>query len=160
MLLNNPKSKPFFPLIATLATKENCLKKILEVDSLFYPLQPPRTYKMGFLNNNCFKTGCVQGGVGYWQKIMREDPAKFDKMAKVEHDLTNLKGAPVTMLKDQSKNGGLVFLKPHPEYPEIKDISMMKGKEPKPLFECNGFCGTNDLEERSDTESEINYSIS
>jgi len=49
-----------------------------------------------------------------------------------------------------------VFLKPHPDYPEIKDISMMKGLEPKPLFECNGLCGINDLEKRSETEGEIN----
>ena len=81
-------------------------------------------------------------------------------MAKVEHDLTELKGRPVTMLKDQSKGGGLVFLKPHPDYPMVKDISMMEGREPKPLVECNGFCGVNDLSNRSDTESEINYQIS
>jgi len=51
----------------------------------------------------------------------------------------------------------LVFLKPHPDYPNIKDISMMKGRPPEPLFECNGFCGTNDLEDRSETESEIHF---
>ena len=96
-------------------------------------------YKMGFLNNNCFKTGCVQGGIGYWQKMKRDFPEKFDAMSKVEHDLTDLKGKPVTMLKDQSKRGGLVFLKPHPKYPNIKDITKMRGREPKPLFECNGF---------------------
>jgi hypothetical protein len=50
-----------------------------------------------------------------------------------------------------------VFLKPHPDYPTIKDISLMKGREPKPLMECNGFCGINDLEERIETENEINY---
>lgn len=63
---------------------------------------------------------------------------------------------PVTMLKDQSKNGGLVFLLPHPNYPAIKDISMMKGRKPKPLMDCNGFCGTNDFK-RNETEKEINY---
>lgn len=26
-------------------------------------------YKLGFTNNNCFGTGCVQGGIGYWQKV-------------------------------------------------------------------------------------------
>jgi hypothetical protein len=79
-------------------------------------------------------------------------------MADIEHELTELKGEPVTMLKDQSKGGGLVFLKPHPKYPHIKDISMMKGREPKPLMECNGFgCAVNDLEPRNKTENEINY---
>ena len=80
-------------------------------------------------------------------------------MADMEHELTELKGKPVTMLKDQSKGGGLVFLKPHQKYKNIKDISMMKGREPKPLFDCNGMCGVNDLSKRNDTEKEINNQI-
>ena len=63
------------------------------------------------------------------------------------------------MLRDQGKGGGLVFLKPHPSYPDIKDISMMKGREPQPLMECNGFCGVNDLVKKNDTEHELNYSV-
>jgi phosphoadenosine phosphosulfate reductase family protein len=156
--LNNAHSRPIFPLIMNFLSKPNCLKIIEEASSLFHPLAVPRTYKMGFLNNNCFQTGCVQGGIGYWQKMRDEYPDKFNRMALVEHELTNLKGQPVTMLKDQSKDGGLVFLKPHPAYPQIKDISMMKGRPPRPLMECNGFCGTNDLE-RNPTEDEINYQI-
>ena len=122
------------------------------------------------INNNCFgksKTsigGCVQGGIGYWQKIARDFPKKFDKMAEMEHRLTDLKGQPVTMLKDQGKEakekggkGHLVFLKPHPKYPHLKDLSMMKGRDVEPLFECSGFCGTYDLGERKPTENEINY---
>ncbi len=52
-----------------------------------------------------------------------------------------------------------MFLKPHKDYPNLKDISMMKGREPEPLFECNGFCGVNDLEERKESEKEINYQM-
>ena len=101
---------------------------------------------------------CVQGGIGYWQKVQRDFPDKFDAMAKVEHELTELKGEPVTMCKDQSKGGGLVFLKHNVKYPSIKDISMMKGREPKPLMDCNGLdCGVKDLDERNPTEKEINY---
>lgn len=88
--------------------------------------------------------------------MQREFPEKFNAMADMEHELTNAKGKPVTMLKDQSKGGGVVFLKPHPHYAHIKDISMMKGREPKPLTDCNGFCGVNDLE-RNPTELEINF---
>ena len=73
---------------------------------------------------------CIQGGIGYWQKVQREMPEKFEAMAKMEHELTNLKGKPVTMLKDQAKGGGLLFLKPHPDYPEVKHIGMKKGREP------------------------------
>lgn len=156
MKLNNPMSRPIFPLIANLLSKKNCISIVQSENSLFLTLELPRAYKQGYGNNNCWKTGCVQGGIGYWQKIMLEYPDKFEAMAKVEHELTDLKGEPVTMLKDQSANGGLVFLKPHEKYPAIKDISMMKGRPPKPLIECNGFCGTNDLN-NNETEKEINY---
>lgn len=157
MKLNNPGSRPIFPLIANLLTKKDCIKWVQAANTLFNPIELPRTYKLGYHNNNCWKTGCVQGGIGYWQKIKQEFPEKFLAMAKVEHDLTDLKGEPVTMLKDQSKNGGLVFLLPHPQYPSIKDISMMSGRPPIPLIECNGFCGTQDLAERNPTEEEINF---
>lgn len=138
MSQNYPDSRPIFPLIYKLIGKGASIKMLLKNG-----VEPPRTYKLGYSNNNCFKTGCVKGGIGYWQKIQRDDLAKFDAMAAREHRLTNVKGAPVTICKDQSKGGGLVFLKPHPKYPNMKDLSMMKGKQPEPLMECNGFCQTN-----------------
>jgi 3'-phosphoadenosine 5'-phosphosulfate sulfotransferase (PAPS reductase)/FAD synthetase len=154
MSLNNPKVKAIYPLMMYGIRKKECIEIIQEAG-----IEVPGMYKLGFLNNNCFKTGCVQGGIGYWQKMKREFPEKFEAMAKVEQDLTELSGKPITMLKDQSKGGGLVFLKHNPNYPTVKDISMMKGREPEPLFECNGFCGTNDLEKRKDSEQEINRNI-
>jgi len=155
--LNYPESKPIFPLFLYAYDKSKCIEIVQEAG-----IEPPRMYQLGFHNNNCFKTGCVQGGIGYWQKMARDFPEKFDAMARIEHELTDLKGKPVTMCKDQSneaKESGntLVFLKPHPDYPDIKDVSMMKGREPKPLFECNGMCGINDLDQRNSTEDEINY---
>lgn len=149
---NFSSAKPFFPLIENNLSKQNYIKIILNTG-----INLPRTYYYGFHNNNCFRTGCVQGGIGYWQKMKREFPDKFEYMARIEHELTNRKGKSVTMLRDQAKGRGLLFLKSHPDYPNIKDISMKKGREPKPLKECNGFCGTNDLIERSETEKEINY---
>lgn len=159
MTLNYPDAHPIYPLLMYRFSKKMCMG-ILEEQGIEVPVM----YKMGFNNNNCFGTGCVQGGIGYWQKMAREFPDKFEAMAKVEHDLTNEKGQPVTMLKDQSKEAkesGLfqLFLKPHPDYPNHKDLSMIKGREPKPLLECNGFCGTNDLEPRTEEENDINYQI-
>lgn len=156
MKLNHSDSRPLFPLISELLSKKDCVKIIRSANNLFLHIELPATYKSGYLNNNCFQTGCVQGGIGYWQKIQRDDIKKFNRMAKIEHELTDLKGEPVTMLKDQSKGGGLVFLLPHPKYPHVKDISMMKGRPPKPLMDCNGFCGTNDLV-KNETGKEINY---
>jgi len=150
--LNHPHTKPIFPLMMYGLSKKECIKVVQDAG-----IEVPRTYSWGYLNNNCMNTGCVQGGIGYWQKIQKEFPDKFNKMADMEHKITDLKDKPVTMLKDQSKGGGLVFLKPHPNYPNIKDISMMKGRPPKPLFECNGLCGINDLTKSKSTEGEINY---
>ena len=155
MTLNNPDSKAIYPLLLFGYSKKDCINIVEKAG-----LEVPKMYKLGFLNNNCFNTGCVQGGIGYWQKMKRDFPIKFDAMAEMEHKLTELKGMPVTMLKDQSLNGGLVFLKPNNKYPEIKDISKMKGREPEPLFECNGFCGINDLEDRKQSENDINYQTS
>jgi hypothetical protein len=94
-------------------------------------------------------------------------PQKYNEMADEEHLLSDLKGHPVTMLKDQSnlakekakteKYSNLVFLKPHPDYPENKCLADMPKVKIEPLMECNGFCGTNDLNPRTSTEQEINF---
>ena len=161
---NHPKAKGIYPLLMMGYDKDDCLDIVDKAG-----IEIPRMYKLGFRNNNCFKTGCVQGGIGYWQKMKREFPDKFENMADMEHKLTELRGEPVTMLKDQSnkakktvKDTGIkwkqfIFLRKHSEYPELKCIDDMKPQEVKPLFECNGFCGTNDLNPRNKTEQEINF---
>lgn len=144
--INYPKSKPIFPLLFHALTKNDCINILIENN-----IEIPIPYKWGFHNNNCMgHTGCVQGGIGYWQKIKKEHHDKFEFMASMEHKLTNKKGSPVTICRDQSKKAKnekntLIFLKPHPKYPNIKDISMFKGREPETLIECNGWCGSNDL---------------
>lgn len=157
MKFNNPKCKPIFPLLMLGLTKEDCLVLVEQAG-----IEVPRMYKYGFQNNNCFKTGCIQGGIGYWQKMQREFPDKFEKMAKLEHHLTDLKGKPVTMLKDQSnyaKDSGnvLVFLKKHPSYPELKCLDDMPKMSVQPLMECNGFCGINDLNPKNETSEQLNF---
>ena len=104
--------------------------------------------------------------------MQRDFPEKFLAMAKVEHELTDLKGSPVTMLKDQSNEAkkryketgnmedNLVFLIPHEKYLHLTKFSDIKGREPEPLTDCNGLsCGTFDLEKRNKTEKEINYKL-
>lgn len=152
MTLNYTECSPIYPLLLLGYSKKRCIE-ILNQNGI----QIPEPYKLGLSNNNCLKkTGCVQGGIGYWQMMRTLKPDHFNYMGFIEHDLTRLKGKPVTMLKDQGKDGGLVFLLPNPDYPHIKDISMMKGRPPKSLVDCNGFCGVNDLE-KNETEDEINY---
>lgn len=139
---NYPATMPIFPLLMFGYTKKNCIGIIEQAG-----IEIPRMYQLGFHNNNCFGTGCVQGGIGYWQKMQRGFPEKFEAMAKMEHDITDEKGEPVTCLKDQGKIAKEtkitnVFLLPHPDYPDYKDLSQMRGKEVESLMECNGFCGT------------------
>jgi len=150
--LNHSKAKAIFPLLMFGYNKEDCLDIVRKAK-----IKIPIMYKIGFQNNNCFGTGCVQGGIGYWQKMKTDFPEKFEAMAKMEHELTELKKKPVTMLKDQSKNGGLVFLRKHKDYPQIKEISQMKGHKVKPLKDCNGYCGIDILNEQNETEQEINF---
>ena len=154
---NHPKTKAIYPLLMFAFSKKKCIEE-LQYNFISIPVM----YWLGFLNNNCFGTGCVQGGIGYWQKMFKDFRFKFLRMAIIEHQLTNLLGRPVTMLKDQSKEAKksgneLVFLIKHPNYPELKCLADFKQQEVKPLFECNGFCGTNDLSPRTKTEQEINY---
>ena len=162
MVLNHQKAKPIFPLWLYGYTKKDCVRIIEEAG-----IEVPKMYHLGFKNNNCFGKsdesigGCVQGGIGYWQKIKREYPIKFNLMAEMEHELTDSKGSPVTMLRTSKKKDDEkripLFLKPHPKYPDLPLFSEQKGREPEPLFECNGMCGINDLEERKETEKELNF---
>lgn len=157
LLLNHSQTKPIFPLLMMGYDKEKCIEIIQGAG-----IEIPLAYKLGFRNNNCLNTGCVQGGIGYWKKMKADMPDTFNKMAMIEHELTELKGEPVTMLKDQSKaakeSGNiLVFLKKHDQYPNLKCIDDMSAREVKPLTDCNGFCGVNDLIKPSETQLEINY---
>jgi len=155
--------KAIYPLLMFGLDKKDCLEIVSQAN-----IEVPEMYKLGFQNNNCFSTGCVQGGIGYWQKMRDNFPEKFNVMADMEHELTELKGEPVTMLKDQSndakeaiktdKKANLVFLKKHLNYPNHKCLADMPLRKVEPLFECNGMCGINDLNERVPTEKEINYS--
>ena len=144
MTLNHPKARAIYPLLLYGLSKKDCIQIVLESGLII-----PNMYQLGYKNNNCFRTGCVQGGIGYWQKIKREYPSKFEAMAQMEHELTELKGKPVTMLRTSKKkndeNQYPIFLKPNSNYPDLPKFSEQKGREPEPLFECNGFCGTNDL---------------
>ena len=162
--VNHPMAKAIFPLLMFALNKKNTINVVLDAN-----ITPPRAYEWGFNNNNCLLTGCVQGGIGYWQKMQREQVDKFNSMAEREHRLTNKRGFPITMCKDQSKEAknivsktgdktlAFVFLKPHPNYPNIKHIGMMNGREPDPLMDCNGFCGVNDLIPTTKAELEINF---
>ena len=150
MALNNGFLSPVFPLLLYAFGKRDCLH-FLQQNNITIPIP----YQEGYENNNCYQTGCVQGGIGYWQKIQREEPDKFERMAQMEHFLTDKKGTPVTILRDKKTKLPL-FLKKHPKY-SFADISSKKGRPPKPLLECHGFCNLDDLSvKKNETYDELN----
>ena len=55
-------------------TKKDCYKMIMDVG-----IELPLLYRQGYKNNNCI--GCVKGGQGYWNKIRKDYPEAFDRMA-------------------------------------------------------------------------------
>ena len=84
-------------------TKEDCLGILANAG-----IEIPTMYKLGYRNNNCI--GCVKGGQGYWNKIRRDFPNEFQRMAdfEVEKGYTVLKtpDSQPLYLKDLDKNSG------------------------------------------------------
>lgn len=162
--LNYLETKPIFPLLMMAMSKQDCIDLVVKNN-----IRVPTAYSLGLNNNNCLKTGCIQGGIGYWQHLYKIKPDLYLDMAKLEHELTDAKGKPVTMLKDQTKESVELakkmdigrkymplFLEPHPDYPYIKTLLDKKIGKPEPLNDCNGFCGIDDLASKNTTESELN----
>jgi len=74
------EAKALFPLIDKGLTKDHCAALLLNNG-----IELPIMYKLGYSNNNC--EGCVKGGMGYWNNIRVDFPARFDEMAKVEREI-------------------------------------------------------------------------
>lgn len=68
------------PLIERGISKSECLG-FLENQGIEIPFM----YKLGYKNANCVP--CVKGQQGYWNKIRKDFPDVFDRMAKVERKL-------------------------------------------------------------------------
>lgn len=77
---NNPEVEAWFPLIERRLSKMECLEHLVRAK-----IELPQMYQLGYRNNNCI--GCVKGQAGYWNKIRKDFPDTFFRMAKVERDL-------------------------------------------------------------------------
>lgn len=132
LLMSNPEINPTFPLIEAKYDKYACFNTITRAG-----IELPYAYRVGFNNNNCLKSGCVQGGVGYWKHFKESFPAEFAETAKIEREVTKMAGRPATILRT-------AFLEPNPDYPNHKHLDQLRGRHIKPLEDCNGFCGLDD----------------
>ena len=76
----NPDLKADFILHRKGITKAMCHQRVRDAG-----IELPAMYRLGYKNNNCI--GCVKGQSGYWNKIRRDFPDAFDRMAKMERQL-------------------------------------------------------------------------
>lgn len=88
-------------------------------------IELPMMYRLGYQNNNCI--GCVKGQSGYWNKIRRDFPEAFERMAKMEREI----GAAINKRYEGDKRIR-VFL---------DELPPDAGKGvPLPDIECGAFC--------------------
>lgn len=73
----NNEVRDDFILMSNGVTKQDCYRYVHQ-----WGIKLPAMYQLGYSNNNCI--GCVKGGMGYWNKIRKDFPDAFDKMAKLD----------------------------------------------------------------------------
>ena len=117
----NPDVDLRTPLIDMGLTKDDCLAMIDRAG-----IELPAMYKLGYRNNNCI--GCPKGGIGYWNKIRRDFPETFDRMARLERDI----GASVLREDTRRGDGGPIWL---------DELDPNRGSHAdEPSFECSLLC--------------------
>jgi 3'-phosphoadenosine 5'-phosphosulfate sulfotransferase (PAPS reductase)/FAD synthetase len=97
----NPGVDIWCPLIENNFSKNDCFE-IIKKEGINIPVM----YQLGYNNNNCI--GCVKGAFGYWNKIRKDFPETFDRMAKLERQIGRslLRNDP----RGKDKTGNPVFL--------------------------------------------------
>lgn len=112
----NPDLSCRFPLIEYSLAKSDCLAMVRDAG-----IELPAMYALGYEHNNC--VGCVKGGAGYWNKIRRDFPDVFERMAQTERKI----GASILRVKGQS-----VYL---------DALDPVAGRDQRqPAIECGVFC--------------------
>jgi hypothetical protein len=96
------------PLVDAGLGKSDCLALVEQAG-----IELPAMYRLGYNNANCI--GCVKGGAGYWNKIRRDFPERFEQMAKIEEQLGR------TVLRRNGQPYSLRMLKLDEGHP-VKDL--------------------------------------
>ena len=125
---NNPEVTVWFPLIEEGITKQIARQILAQAG-----IQEPRTYGEGFKNANCLKTGCVKGGMGYWNHVRKMRPDAFWRMAAIEREI----GHAICSTEERGPNGERVKI---PVY--LDELDPRAGNyDTEPAFQCGLFCG-------------------
>lgn len=80
LLESMPEFKHEFPLIDKGFTKSNSHALLERLG-----IKRHKMYDLGYSNNNC--VGCVKDGMGYWNKIRKDFPEVFKRMAEIEREI-------------------------------------------------------------------------
>jgi 3'-phosphoadenosine 5'-phosphosulfate sulfotransferase (PAPS reductase)/FAD synthetase len=108
------------PLIEAGLTKADCLAMIQRAG-----IELPAMYRLGYRNNNCI--GCPKGGMGYWNKIRRDFPETFERMAALQRVL----GPGSGFLRDHGANKRIT----------LDELAPDRGRhDEEPNVECSLMC--------------------
>jgi hypothetical protein len=118
-----------FPLIEEGMTKADCLALIERAG-----IRLPAMYRMGYNNANC--VGCVKGGAGYWNKIRRDFPERFEEMARIEDEI----GESAYLMRDRQTGIRI----------PLRQLDPTSGRHDEPEIACGFVC------QRIDDEIEQN----
>ena len=125
---NNPEVRVWFPLI-----EEDIDKPMARQILAKAGIVEPRTYSLGFKNANCLKTGCVKGGMGYWNHFREIYPDRFWKMALVERKI----GHSICSREEKGPSGERIKI---PVF--LDELDPAAGNyDAEPAFQCGLFCG-------------------
>jgi hypothetical protein len=95
---DNPEIYLWWVLDEAGMTKQDCLDMLNRSG-----VELPAMYRLGYRNNNCI--GCVKGGKGYWNKVRRDFPVTFERMARQERKM-NARIFPDVWLDELAPNSG------------------------------------------------------
>lgn len=125
--------KAVFPLIERGLMKADCLALIERAG-----IALPAMYHQGYDHNNCI--GCVKGGLGYWNKIRRDYPDTFERMAKLQEAI-----GPKSDFLKLNENGVK-----NSRYISLRELPADVGRyEDEPKIQCGVFCEMADAEMKS-----------
>ncbi|MDE2019883.1 MAG: hypothetical protein KGJ13_06075 [Patescibacteria group bacterium] len=107
------------PLIDRNLTHDDCLEMIRRAG-----LELPAMYRLGYNNANCI--GCPKGGEGYWNKIRKDFPDRFQEVMAIQEEIGP--GAYFFRNRETGERYGL------------KSLPADRGRHIEPLPSCSFFC--------------------
>lgn len=108
-----------FPLIDAGLKKADCLAVIERAG-----IELPAMYRLGYENANCI--GCPKGGMGYWNKIRRDFPERFEEMCRIEESI----GPSAYIFADRETGA---------RFP-LRRLDANAGRHDEPAIECGFAC--------------------